>query len=86
VRQRRVPERHSPVLEYADAVAKRKRFIHVVCHEDHGLPQVSADALELGPQFLPRDAVERAEGFIHKEDGRIDGERARNADSLPLTA
>ena len=79
-------ERHTPPLEDADAVAKRERFVHVVRDEDHGLAQMSANALELRAQLLPGNAVERAKRLVHQQDWRIDGKRARHADPLPLTA
>jgi hypothetical protein len=86
VRQLRAREGDTAALEDADPVAKRERFVRVVRDDDHGLAQVTANTLELGPQLLPRDAVERAEWFVHQEDRRIDGKRASDADTLPLPA
>ena len=86
MRQGGAREGHAPTLENANPIAKRERFVHVVGDEDDGLAQVLPNALELGPQFLSRDAVERAERFVHENDRGIDGKRASDANPLPLTA
>ena len=44
------------------------------------------DAAELLLQLPARDRVERAERLVHQQDGRIDGERARDAHALALAA
>src|SRR5262245_51660274 len=85
-RQSRAFEGHASVLEDTDPIAKGECFVHVVRDEDHGLAQVPANALELGAELLPGDAVKRAKRFVHQQDWRIDSKRAGNADPLPLTA
>ena len=37
-------------------------------------------------QFNARDRIERAERLVHQQHRRIGGERARDADALPLSA
>ena len=84
MRQGGARERHTPGLEDADPVAQRERFVHVVCDEDYRLAQMPANALELGPELLPCDAVECAKRFVHQKDRRIDRERTSDADALPM--
>ena len=86
MRQGGVREGHTAAFEDADPIAKRERFVHVMRDQDYRLAQMSANALELRAQLLPRDAVERAKRFVHQKDRRIDGKRASNADALPLPA
>ena len=44
------------------------------------------DAAELAVQLRARDRIERAERLVHQQDRRIGGQRARDADALPLAA
>ena len=44
------------------------------------------DAAELGVQLGARQRIERAERLVHQQHRRIDGQRARDADALPLSA
>ena len=41
---------------------------------------------ELPLQLAPRDRIERAERLVHQQHRRIDRERTRHADALPLAA
>jgi hypothetical protein len=48
--------------------------------------QSSLDLEELVLQVCSNDRIDGCERFVHKHDGRIDRQRARNPDALPLTA
>ena len=74
-------------LHDADPVAKRKRLAHVVGDEDDAVVRSCClSARELAAHFRARDRIERAERFVHQQNRRIDGERACQADALPLPA
>ena len=84
--RRRVARDHPAGIEHADAAAKRERLRHVVGDEDHGRAELLLDAGELAADLRARDRIERAERFVHQQDRRIDRQRAREADALPLSA
>ena len=63
-----------------------KRLAQIVRDEQDGLAQRRLDAAELAVQVEARQRIERAERFVHQEDRRIEHQRARDADALPLSA
>ena len=89
----RVPEdlrRHVVLLEHAadvqdrDAIAHLHRFFDVVRDEHDGLLQIGLQPTEFVLQPRARDRVDGAERFVHQQHRRVRGERARDADALPL--
>src|SRR6266478_9845488 len=54
--------------------------------EDSSLAETLGYAEKLLLDFISSHRVERAEGLIEQQDRRIGSQRARNADSLPLSA
>ena len=54
--------------------------------DDDGLAQVLLDAVKLGVQLGARQRIESAERLVHQQHRRIDGQRARDADALTLSA
>ena len=74
------------LVEDRDAVAHLDRLVDVVRDEDHRLPQLAMQAEELVLEALARDRVDRAERLVHQHQRRVRGERAREADALPLPA
>src|SRR5207245_784706 len=75
-----------PTVGQADAIAERKRFAHVVRDDDHSLMKARLNPAELGVQLGPGQRIERTERLVHQEKRRIHGERAGDADALPLAA
>ena len=73
-------------VQHGDAGGQRERFGQIVRHEQDGARQLRLQRAELAVQFDARDRIERAERLVHQEHRRIGGERARQADALPLTA
>src|SRR5581483_661653 len=86
-RARRVVLREDSALaQDRDAVSHRDRLVDVVRDEDHGLPDLAMQALELRLQAEARDRIECAERLVHQEERRVGGESAREPDALPLAA
>src|SRR5579884_1009922 len=71
------PRRH-----HRHAVGEIDGLLHAVGDEDHGLRRALEDAHELRLHEPARLRIERAEGFVHQQDRRIEGERARNRGAL----
>ena len=69
-------------MRSASANASRMSCVTIM----HRLAQTVLDAAELAVQLGTRDRIERAERLVHQENRRIDRQRPRNADALPLAA
>ena len=54
--------------------------------EHHRLPESLLETAEFPLQLEAGDGVQRAEGLIEEQQGRVDGEGARHADPLALAA
>ena len=67
-------------------VAHPDRLVDVVGDEDDGLAQPPQDAEELVLQPRAHDRVDRAERLVHQQHRRVGGQRAGDADALPLAA
>ena len=77
----------SPASSTPTRVAERERLADVVRHEDDGRAAARFwMRRELAPELGARDRIERAERLVHQQDRRIDRQRARDADPLPLAA
>ena len=83
---RRVLGEVPALLEDRDLVAHLDRLVDVVGDEDDRLGDLGLQAQELVLQPLAVDRVDRAEGLVHEQDGRVDRERAGDADALALAA
>ena len=73
-------------LQQTDSIPDHHRLVDIVRDEDHRLAHRPLDADEFLLQALARDPVDCTERFIHQQDGRIRGQRARETDPLPLPA
>src|SRR2546428_6245053 len=71
-----------PGGEHEDAVAHGDRLFDGMCDEYHRSRRELVDAEQLVLQDFARQGVERAEGLVHKQDVRLDGERTREAGAL----
>src|SRR5579875_1620582 len=67
---------------HGDPLGEKDRFLHVVGDEDHGLARMLPDAQQLHLHQAAGLRVERAEGLVHQQDARIDGERAGDCRAL----
>jgi len=54
--------------------------------EDDGLGEAAREGAEFALKLGAGDRIERAEGLVHQENGRVGGEGASDADALALTA
>ena len=75
------PRRHD-----RDAVGERDRFVKAVRDEHDGSRGAPAHSDEPLAHEEPRLLVERAEGLVHQEDGRVERQRPRDGDALAHTA
>ena len=73
-------------FEQDDARSEKQRFAEIVGDEDDGLAEAAGESAEFTLELGAVDRVERAEGLVHQQDGRIGGERARDADALALAS
>lgn len=73
-------------VEKTDARGEQESFANVVSDEDDGLIEAASEGAEFALKFRARDGIERAEGLVHEQDGRIGGEGAGDADALALAA
>ena len=68
------------------AVGDLHGLLLVVRDEDRRHVDVVVEAAQPCSQLLADAGVERTEGLVEQEDLRLDGERARERHTLPLTA
>jgi hypothetical protein len=69
----------------ADAIAHEEQVLQAVADEDHADPPHADRAHEFEHCFDLRHRQRRG-GFVHDQDLRIEGNRARNGDCLALAA
>src|SRR3954469_2666335 len=68
------------------AVGKLERIVDPVRDEETRLSELARDSLEVAAQSPRRDVIELTERFVEKDDGRIDGKRARQRHALAHAA
>ena len=73
-------------FEQDDARSEKQRFADIVCDEDDGLAEAAGEGDEFALELGAGDGIERAEGLVHEQNGRIGGKSARDADALALAA
>jgi hypothetical protein len=73
-------------FEKDNARRQEQRFAKIVGDEDDGLAETAREGAEFALKLCARDGIERTEGLVHQEDGRIGGEGAGDADALALAA
>ena len=86
LRRRGVLGEVAALAQDGDLVAHLDRLVDVVRDEDDGLGELGLQAEELVLEALAVDRVDGAERLVHEQDGRVDGERAGDADALALAA
>src|SRR5258708_29542577 len=73
-------------FEQDDAGSEKQRFAEIVGDEDDGLAEAAGEGAEFALELGAGDGVERTEGLVHEQDGRIGGESARDTHALTLAA
>ncbi len=73
-------------LEQNDSRREEQGFADIVGDEDDGFAEAASERAELALQFGASDGIESAERFVHQQNRRVRGERARDPDALPLAA
>ncbi len=75
-----------PVLNQPDRRPQDAGFGNVVRHNYQGFIESRQEAFQFLLQFRPGNRIERAEWFVHQQEGRIGRERSGHADTLALPA
>ena len=73
---------HHAVLHDGDAVANAHGFVQIVRDEDDGAALDLLQAQQLGLHFGADDGVQRREGLVHQQDGRVRCQRTGQAHAL----
>ncbi len=73
-------------FEQGDARGQEQGFADVVGNEDNGFAETPSQRAEFALQLGAGNGVERAEGFVHEEDGRVGSKGAGDTDALALAA
>ena len=73
-------------FEQGDARRQEQGFADVVGNEDDGFAETASERAEFALKLGAGNGVERAEGLVHEQDGRVGGEGAGDADALALAA
>ena len=76
----------SPVVHDDHAVGELERLFLIVRDEHAGQVNLGVQPPQPAPQLLPHLGVERAERLVEQQHLRLDRERARQRDALPLAA
>ena len=74
------------LVHHRDPVAHRERLALVVRDEDERDPELGLERLELDLEVLAQLRVERAERLVEQQHARPQHERARERDTLLLSA
>ena len=74
------------LVHHHHAVGDFERLFLVVGDEDRGDVDFGMQRAQPLPQFLAHLGIERAERLVEQQDARLDRERARQRDALPLAA
>jgi len=73
-------------FEQDDARSEEQGLAQIVGDEDDSLAQAMGEGAEFALELGAGDRVERAEGLVHQQNGRIGRKGAGNADALTLAA
>ena len=73
-------------FEQDNAGGEEQGFAEIVGNEDNGFAEAAGEGAKFALEFGACDGIERAEGLVHDEDGRIGGESAGDTDALALAA
>lgn len=73
-------------FEQDDARGEKQCFAEIVGDQDDGLAEATGEGAEFALELGAGDGIERAEGLVHEQNGRIGRKGAGNADALALPA
>jgi hypothetical protein len=73
-------------FEQDDAGSEKQGFAEIVSDEDDRLAETAGEGAEFALEFGAGDGIERAEGLVHEQNGRIGSKGAGKADALTLAA
>ena len=79
-------DRSRPVGHHDDAVGQVDRLLDAVGDEQDRLFELGPQAQQFVLQVAPGERVERAEGFVHQQDRRIERQHARDRHPLAHAA
>ena len=74
------------LLQHRDPVAHLDRLVDVVGDEEDRLADLASAGAATRPGALPDDRVDRAEGLVHQQHGRVGGQGPGHANPLLLAA
>src|SRR5215469_4932824 len=83
---RRVDTQERALIHQPDARPEEHRFAHVVRYDHNRLANALLESAEFRAELVARERIERSEGFVHQQEGRVGGERPGYAHSLSLPA
>ena len=73
-------------FEQDNTRSEKKRFAQVMSDKNDRFAKTADQRAEFALKLRACDRIERAERFVHKENRRIGGESARDADALALSS
>lgn len=73
-------------VQHDDSIGKPDSFADRMRDEQDGLVRFAPERLKLIVQQRSRLRIERREGLIHEQDGRVHHQRARDGDALAHAA
>src|SRR5271165_1161394 len=68
--------------DHEDAGGEKHRFLDRVCDEDAGEAGAAPQPVQMQIEAVARDLVERAEGFVHQQQARLERQRAGDRHAL----
>src|SRR5262249_46629685 len=74
------------LVHHHHTVGDFERLLLVVRDKERRNVDFGVKISEPAPQILAHLGIERAEGFVEKQDARLNGKRSRERDALPLAA
>ena len=83
---RRSAGNHAAALQQHDARSEEQSFTQIMRDKNDCFAEATGEGAEFALELGAGDGIERAEGLVHQQNGRIGGEGAGHADALPLAA
>ena len=76
----------SPVTHHADVIGQHQRFGLIMGDVHEGRAEGSLQLLELDFHVLAQLQIERSQGLVQQQQGRLQHQAACDGDALPLAA
>ena len=74
----------APVVHHHHAIGHFQRFLLVMRDKHTGDVHLIVQTPQPAAQLLAHLGIERPKGFVEQQDFRLDGQRTRQCDTLPL--